>query len=510
MNRSELLNRLLDHCEQEGLLRPEDRVYALNRLLALLDLSAIEDGPDSYYSIDPDLPAPASFLEPLLDDAVSRNLIEDYTEARDLLDSRLMDVVMPRPSTVIDQFKATYSVSKEQATDDYYKFSQDSHYIRRDRIEKDKRWKHPTHFGEMDITINLSKPEKDPRAIAAARTVTESSYPLCPLCREAEGYDGRADYPGRANHRIIPLDLDGKRYYLQYSPYVYYNEHSIILNEKHVPMVINRDTFARLAAFVKQFPHYFIGSNADLPIVGGSILSHDHYQGGRYRFAMEDAESLVQFKIEHSPGVQVSILNWPMSVLRLTAEDQSEASETGVIDLAEHILDNWRSYDDREAEIIHETDGLSHNTVTPICRLRDGKLELDLVLRNNRTSEERPLGIFHPHQERHHIKKENIGLIEVMGLAVLPARLLDELEACANSVVSQRELRHDPLTVHHADWIARLNAEGTFAEDETKDDVLNSLYRATGDVFCEVLKDAGVYKQTPEGMEAFRRFIAIL
>ena len=504
MNRTELLDCLLDFGEREELLRSEDRVYALNRILAYLGLNGPAENPDIDIELDTDLPAPARYLEPLLDDAAARGWIEDYTAERDLLDSRIMDAVMPRPSSVIDRFHALSAHSMEEATDWYYKLSQDSHYIRRDRIRKDKRWKHHTDYGELDITINLSKPEKDPREIAAARSAKDSGYPLCPLCREAEGYDGRGDYPGRAHHRIIPVSLQNTPFYLQYSPYVYYNEHSIVLNEAHVPMAINRDTFARLVSFVRQYPHYFVGSNADLPIVGGSILSHDHFQGGRYRFAMEDASDIANFTLEDYPTVSLSILNWPMSVLRLKS---AGGDEQQLLDLAAHILETWRNYSDPDAEILHMTGETPHNTVTPICRQKDSALELDLVLRNNRTSDEHPLGIFHPHTDRHHIKKENIGLIEVMGLAVLPARLLGELDASADSILNGSDPAEDPRTEMHAAWLMQLKDQGRFSAGAGKEELLEELYQAVGDVFCKVLEDAGVYKQTPEGIHAFRRFI---
>ena len=510
MKRVDLLNELLDFAQRSDLLRAEDRSYAFNRVLAALQLLSPDDAPDTEFKLDPDLPEPARYLEPLLDDAVTRQIVEDYTQERDLLDARIMDALMPLPSAIIDHFQALKQSSPEQATDWYYKLAQDSHYIRRDRIRKDKRWKHDTPYGVLDMTINLSKPEKDPRAIAAARNTQAIGYPLCALCREAEGYDGHANYAGRANHRIIPLDLAGTPYYLQYSPYVYYNEHCIVLNEDHIPMSINRDTFARLAAFVHTLPHYFVGSNADLPIVGGSILSHDHYQGGRYVFAMEVASALETFLIPGYTHTDVSILNWPMSVLRLRAQSTEPAHEDELLDLADHILSTWRNYSDPAADILHTSDGDPHNTVTPICRLQDGHLELDLVLRNNRTSDEHPLGIFHPHAERHHIKRENIGLIEVMGLAVLPARLLTELEACAESLFTGQDLHDNPLTAAHAHWCDALQDQGSFDGAETQDAILSRLDAATGDVFLQVLEDAGVYKLTEEGQAAFRRFIAFL
>ena len=396
------------------------------------------------------------------------------------------------------QFQALYAQDPKKATDWYYKLSQDTNYIRRDRIAKDMQWKAPTEYGELDITINLSKPEKDPKAIAAAKNLPASAYPRCQLCAENEGYAGRVNHPARQNHRIVPITINGSPWVLQYSPYVYYNEHCICLNSEHTPMKIDRACFAKLLDFVGQFPHYFVGSNADLPIVGGSILAHDHFQGGRYTFAMERAPVETPVTIRGFEDVEAGIVKWPMSVVRAASKDRSR-----LIALADKLLTSWRGYTDEAAVILAETGGEPHNTITPIARMRNGKFELDLVLRNNLTTEEHPLGLYHPHAELHHIKKENIGLIEVMGLAVLPARLKEELAAVADALASGFDLRSSELTAKHADW-----AEG-FAKGYTitRDNALDIVQKETGLVFAQVLEHAGVYKRTPEGKEAFLRFL---
>ena len=424
--------------------------------------------------------------------------IEDDTTSRDLFDTELMGRLTPRPSQVIRAFRTRYEESPEAATDWYYQFSQDTDYILRYRIAKDVKWVAPTPYGDLDITINLSKPEKDPRAIAAAKTAPQGGYPKCQLCRENEGYAGRMNHPARQNHRIIPITIDGKDWFFQYSPYVYYNEHCIVFNGQHVPMKIDRSAFRKLLNFVKQFPHYFVGSNADLPIVGGSILSHDHFQGGRYTFAMEKApvEKAVSF-----PGfedIECGIVKWPMSVIRLRSADDDR-----LVDLAEKILTTWRGYTDEAAFIFAETDGEPHNTITPIARMRDGKFELDLVLRDNITTEEYPLGVYHPHQELHHIKKENIGLIEVMGLAVQPSRLKGELADLADAFVEGRDIRADETLEKHNHWAEELKTRYTF----TKENAMDILQKEVGVVFATVLEHAGVYKCTDEGRTAFLRFI---
>ena len=437
-------------------------------------------------------------MKDLLDWAVENGRIEDDTTSRDLFDTELMGRLTPRPSQVIRAFRTRYEESPEAATDWYYQFSQDTDYILRYRIAKDVKWVAPTPYGDLDITINFSKPEKDPRAIAAAKTAPQGGYPKCQLCRENEGYAGRMNHPARQNHRIIPITIDGKDWFFQYSPYVYYNEHCIVFNGAHVPMKIDRSAFRKLLDFVKQFPHYFVGSNADLPIVGGSVLSHDHFQGGRYTFAMEKApvEKAVSF-----PGfedIECGIVKWPMSVIRLRSADDDR-----LVDLAEKILTTWRGYTDEAAFIFAETDGEPHNTITPIARMRDGKFELDLVLRDNITTEEYPLGVYHPHQELHHIKKENIGLIEVMGLAVQPSRLKGELADLADAFVEGRDIRADEALEKHNHWAEELKTRYTF----TKENAMDILQKEVGVVFATVLEHAGVYKCTDEGRTAFLRFI---
>ncbi len=484
---------LADYAVAKGLIEEADRPWAVNRLLETMGLSSYE-APET---------VPQASLEEILtalvNDAVARGVIEDGIASRDLFDTKLMGVLTPRPSQVIAAFREKMAESREAATDWFYNFCQDTDYIRRYRIARDVKWVTATEFGDLDITINLSKPEKDPRAIAAARSAAQTSYPKCQLCRENEGYAGRLDHPARQNHRVIPVTIDGQDWFFQYSPYVYYNEHCIVFNGKHVPMKIDRSAFRKLLDFVIQFPHYFVGSNADLPIVGGSILSHDHFQGGCYTFAMEKApvEQTVTF-----PGyedVEAGIVRWPMSVIRIRCADDKR-----LVDLAEKILTAWRGYSDPDAFIFAETDGEPHNTITPIARKRGDKYELDLVLRNNITTEEFPLGVFHPHPELHHIKKENIGLIEVMGLAVLPSRLKNELKELADALVSGADLRGSDAIAKHADWAEELKKRYTF----TADNVEGILRDEVGRVFARVLQDAGVYKCTPEGRAAFQKFIA--
>ena len=437
-------------------------------------------------------------MKDLLDWAVENGRIEDDTTSRDLFDTELMGRLTPRPSQVIRAFRTRYEESPEAATDWYYQFSQDTDYILRYRIAKDVKWVAPTPYGDLDITINLSKPEKDPRAIAAAKTAPQGGYPKCQLCRENEGYAGRMNHPARQNHRIIPITIDGKDCFFQYSPYVYYNEHCIVFNGQHVPMKIDRSAFRKLLDFVKQFPHYFVGSNADLPIVGGSILSHDHFQGGRYTFAMEKAPVEKEVSFPGFEDVECGIVKWPMSVIRLRSADDDR-----LVDLAEKILTTWRGYTDEAAFIFAETDGEPHNTITPIARMRDGKFELDLVLRDNITTEEYPLGVYHPHQELHHIKKENIGLIEVMGLAVQPSRLKGELADLADAFVEGRDIRADETLEKHNHWAEELKTRYTF----TKENAMDILQKEVGVVFATVLEHAGVYKCTDEGRTAFLRFI---
>ena len=490
--RDQAIKDLVGYAVRTDLIEESDRTWAANALLEAMRLDSWEEPQEAQ-----DRPL-EDILRELLDDAAARGLIHDDVTSRDLFDTELMGRLTPRPSQVIQDFFRRYQASPKEATDWLYRFSQDTDYIRRYRIARDVKWQAATAYGDMDITINLSKPEKDPRAIAAAKAAPQSGYPKCLLCKENEGYAGRLNHPARQNHRVIPVTINGEDWFLQYSPYVYYNEHCIVFNGRHTPMKIEKATFRKLLDFVKQFPHYFVGSNADLPIVGGSILSHDHFQGGCYTFAMERApiEQTVAFR--DFPDVEAGIVKWPMSVIRLRCADDQR-----LVELADRILAAWRGYTDEAAFIFAETDGEMHNTITPIARMREGQFELDLVLRNNITTEEYPLGVYHPHQELHHIKKENIGLIEVMGLAVLPARLKDELHGVAQALVRGDDLRQDETLRKHADWADELKTRYTFTADNAEE----LLRREVGAVFAAVLEHAGVYKCTPEGREAFLRFI---
>ena len=483
---------LVQYAVDKGLIEECDRTWAENRVLGALGISEYER-PETIPTMELE-----EILKTLLDDAEARGVISGGVTERDLLDTELMGRLTPRPSQVIGEFKEKLADSPKAATDWFYGFCQDTDYIRRYRIARDVKWVTSTAYGDLDITINLSKPEKDPKAIAAARTAAQSGYPKCQLCRENEGYAGRMNHPARQNHRIIPITIDGQDWFFQYSPYVYYNEHCIVFNGKHVPMKIDRSTFRKLLDFVVQFPHYFVGSNADLPIVGGSILSHDHFQGGHYTFAMERAEIEKTVSFPGFDDVTAGIVKWPMSVIRLRCADDGR-----LVDLAEKILTAWRAYSDPDAGIYAETNGEPHNTITPIARRRGDQYELDLVLRNNLTTGEYPLGVFHPHAELHHIKKENIGLIEVMGLAVLPSRLKSELAQLAETLVQGGDLRADEDIAKHADWAEELKTRYTFTEEN----VMNILHTEVGHVFARVLEDAGVYKCTPEGRLAFERFI---
>lgn len=480
-----------------GLVPKEDEIYTVNRLLELFGLEELENAQEPVQVSREDL---EGILERMLDYAFEAGLIKENSVVyRDLFDTKIMSVLLPRPSEVIDRFKELYKESPEKATDFYYNFSCDSDYIRRYRIKKDRKWTAPTQYGDLDITINLSKPEKDPKAIAAAKTAKQSGYPKCLLCRENEGYAGRVNHPARQNHRIIPVTIQGDMWGFQYSPYVYYNEHCIVFNGQHVPMKIDHSTFCKLFDFVKQFPHYFVGSNADLPIVGGSILSHDHFQGGNYEFAMAKAPVERTFPVEGFEDVETGIVKWPMSVIRLSCTDTDR-----IIALADVILDRWRTYTDEDAFIFAETEGEPHNTITPIARKRNDRYELDLVLRNNITTKEHPLGLYHPHANLHHIKKENIGLIEVMGLAVLPARLKEEMEQLKEAVLAGGDLRGDEVLAKHADWVDEWKEKYDRIDGAVIDEIVE---REIGLVFMQVLLDAGVYKRTPKGQEAFDRFI---
>ena len=483
---------LLGYALRTGLIEEYDRTWAVNSLLQAMGLDFWEE-PQQVK----DRPL-EDILKELLDDAAARGRIEDDTTSRDLFDTELMGRLTPRPAQVIREFRRLYQADPKAATDWFYRFSQDTDYIRRYRIARDVKWKAATPYGDMDITINLSKPEKDPKAIAAAKAAPQTSYPKCQLCRENEGYAGRLNHPARQNHRSVPITINQEDWFLQYSPYVYYNEHCIVLNGHHTPMKIDKATFRKLLDFVKQFPHYFVGSNADLPIVGGSILSHDHFQGGHYTFAMEKAPVERTITFRDFEDVEAGIVKWPMSVIRLRCKDDQR-----LVELADRILAAWRGYTDEAAFVFAETDGEPHNTITPIARMREGQFELDLVLRNNITTAEYPLGVYHPHQELHHIKKENIGLIEVMGLAVLPSRLKNELNGVAQALVRGDDLRRDEALAKHADWAEELKIRHVFTAENAED----LLRQEVGAVFAQVLEHAGVFKCTPEGRETFLRFI---
>lgn len=486
------IRKLVCYGLEKGLFTRRDEVYVTNRLLEILGIDEY-DCSENFEDV-----CLEETLAELLDYAVSKGLTEDSVVYRDLFDTKLMGALMPRPSEVTDKFNELYAVSPKAATDYFYKLSQDSDYIRRYRVEKDIKWVTSTEYGDLDITINLSKPEKDPKAIAAAKNAPQAGYPKCMLCRECEGYAGRVNFPARQNHRVIPVKINGRDWCFQYSPYVYYNEHCIVFNSMHTPMAINRDTFKKLLDFVRQFPHYFVGSNADLPIVGGSILSHDHFQGGNYTFAMAKAPVERPLVFDGFEDVKAGIVKWPMSVIRTSSEDPERLTE-----LADKILKAWRGYTDESAFIFAETDGEPHNTITPIARKRGSLYELDLVLRNNITTKEHPLGVYHPHAELHHIKKENIGLIEVMGLAVLPSRLKGEMAALEEAMLKNRDISSDPQLEKHAEWAEDIKARHP---DINSGNISGIIRDEIGHVFAKVLEHAGVYKRTPEGTAAFIRF----
>lgn len=494
----ENIRHLVDYGIRTGLTPECERIYTTNLLLDLFHEDNYEE-PEAVAYGSPDL---ETILANLLNIAVERGIIEDNVVYRDLFDTKLMNCLLPRPAQVQAAFWEKYAIYPEKATDYYYKFSQDSDYIRRYRVAKDLKWKVDSPYGEIDITINLSKPEKDPKAIAAARNAAASSYPKCQLCMENEGYAGRVNHPARENHRIIPITINQSNWGFQYSPYVYYNEHCIVFNGEHVPMKIDRAAFTKLFDFIKLFPHYFLGSNADLPIVGGSILSHDHFQGGHYTFAMAKAKIELPVTIPGYEDVEAGIVKWPLSVLRIRSKDTSR-----LIDLAEHVLNCWRSYTDEDAFIYAETNGEPHNTITPIARKNGDTYELDLTLRNNITTDEHPLGVYHPHAQYHHIKKENIGLIEVMGLAVLPSRLKEELELLADYIVNGKDIRSNKKIEKHADWVEEFLP--TY-DNITEENVMEILQKEVGIVFTHVLEDAGVYKCTEQGRADFLKFIHTL
>ena len=499
------IRKLVQYGLLTGLVPEEDKIYTINRLLELFGMEELQDlEEDALAEVEntgvEDLEA---ILSAMLDYAYEAGLMEENSVVyRDLFDTKIMSVLLPRPSEVIRKFRELYKEDPGKATDYYYKFSCDTDYIRRYRIKKDRKWIAKTEYGDLDITINLSKPEKDPKAIAAAKNAKQTSYPKCQLCMENEGYAGRLNHPARQNHRIIPVTIQGNDWGFQYSPYVYYNEHCIVFNGQHVPMKIEHNTFCKLFDFVKQFPHYFVGSNADLPIVGGSILSHDHFQGGNYEFAMAKAPVERSFTVKGFEDVRAGVVKWPMSVIRLSAADTDR-----IIALADVILNKWRDYSDEAAFIFAQTDGEPHNTITPIARKRGENYELDLVLRNNITTEEHPLGVYHPHAKLHHIKKENIGLIEVMGLAVLPARLKGEMEQLKAAMLAGKDLRSDEVLEKHADWVDEFSVKYDKIDNSNIDAIVE---KEIGLVFMQVLEDAGVYKRTSEGQEAFDRFIGSL
>ena len=493
---SENIKRLVQYGIDAGLTPECERIYTTNLLLELFhedDYEEVEVNGEKELE---------EILGELLDEACSRGIIENSVVYRDLFDTKMMNCLMPRPAQVQETFWKKYEESPEAATAYYYKLSQDSDYIRRYRVKKDWKWTVDSPYGEIDITINLSKPEKDPKAIAAAKNAKASSYPKCLLCVENEGYAGRVNHPARENHRIMPITVNDSAWGFQYSPYVYYNEHCIVFNGKHTPMKIEKETFMKLFDFVKLFPHYFLGSNADLPIVGGSILSHDHFQGGHYTFAMAKAPIEKHFEVKGFEDVESGIVKWPLSVIRLRSKDEKR-----LIELGTHILDAWRGYTDEEAFVFAETDGEPHNTITPIARKVGEIYELDLTLRNNITTEEHPLGLYHPHAEYHNIKKENIGLIEVMGLAVLPSRLKQELETLAEYIVEGKDISENEMIEKHTKWVEKFLPK---YDTITKENVMDILKEEVGIVFTKVLEDAGVYKCTEEGRTAFARFLNTL
>ena len=490
---NQAIKDLVEYGVRAGLLEETDRIYVTNQILAKLEIEEYEE-PSHVQNLNLE-----EILKVLLEFACEKGLVENSVVYRDLFDAKLMNCLMMRPSEIQKKFWELYQEDPKKATNYFYKLSQDSDYIRRYRIQKDKKWTVDTEYGTLDITINLSKPEKDPKAIAAAKLAKQSGYPKCLLCKENEGYAGRVNHPARDNHRIIPITINQTQWGFQYSPYVYYNEHCIVFNGEHIPMKVDRDAFRKLFDFIRLFPHYFIGSNADLPIVGGSILSHDHFQGGNYEFAMAKAPIEIPITIPGYEDVEAGIVKWPLSVIRIRHKEEQR-----LIDLADYILKVWRGYTDKEAYIFAETENEPHNTITPIARMKEGIFELDLTLRNNITTKECPLGLYHPHNELHHIKKENIGLIEVMGLAVLPARLKEEMELLEEYILEGKEIKENEVLEKHADWVEEFLPK---YPEITKENIEEMIKEEIGQVFCRVLEDAGVYKCTKEGREAFLRFI---
>lgn len=498
MNIYKEIKRLIQYGIEKRLIQEEDKIYVANKILDILHLDEYQDIQVKKEALE----NPQEILDNILDYAYRQGILEVNTITyRDLLDTKIMDCFIPRPSEVIRKFHEDYQKSPQLATKNYYEMSTASNYIRAERINKNISWRVETNFGQLDITINLSKPEKDPKAIAAAKNMKSAFYPKCLLCKENEGYQGRINHPARHTHRIIPIQLNQEQWFLQYSPYIYYNEHSIILKGKHEPMKITKDTFKRLLDFISKFPHYFIGSNADLPIVGGSILSHDHFQGGRYEFAMERAPILKEMGIEGFPNLQLSIVKWPMSVIRLRSKKREDLVEAATL-----ILNSWKEYTNEALNILSHTGQEPHNTITPIARYKRDKFELDLVLRNNRTDEQHPMGIFHPHGDVHHIKRENIGLIEVMGLAVLPARLIEELSLLEECLLGNKNLEDYEELKKHKSWYGYLKNKYQ-GEKASFNDVLKI---EVGRKFERALMDAGVFKQDAEGISAFENFILSL
>ncbi|MBQ2968268.1 MAG: UDP-glucose--hexose-1-phosphate uridylyltransferase [Clostridia bacterium] len=494
------IDRLISYGLLTGLIGEYDKMYVRNRLLTKLKLDEYEETG----AVCTDVSELDEILDGILDYAAESGLLENNSVVyRDIFDTEIMDTLTPYPSTVIHTFNSLYEKSSKDATDYFYKLSCDNNYIRRGRIKKDVKWTVDSSYGEIEITINRSKPEKDPKAIAAAKNMAQASYPKCQLCVENEGYGGRVNHPARQNHRIIPIEIQGQDWCFQYSPYVYYNEHCIVFNSKHIPMVIDKSVFGKLLDFVTRFNHYIIGSNADLPIVGGSILTHEHFQGGNHVFAMHRAKSEKFYTVKGFEDIEVSRLDWPMSVIRLVGTDKEK-----IIELSDKILCAWRGYTDEDAFIFAETDGTPHNTITPIASMRDGKYTMDLVLRNNITTEQYPLGVYHPHDELHHIKKENIGLIEVMGLAVLPSRLVEELDAVADALINGKDLTKDEKTASHADWAKDVVLKKH--PELNADNVDAILKEEVGKVFVTVLEHAGVYKRDEKGKADFDKFMATL
>lgn len=490
MNVNSAVKSLVHYAQKNNMIEKDDEIWAINSLCEALGLDSFEDCEAEDKPLE-------EILDCMLNYAVENGLCEDSVVYRDLFDTKLMGILTPRPSKVRTDFNSLYKKSPEFATDYYYKLSQDSNYIRRYRIANDVKWITKTEYGDIDITINLSKPEKDPKAIAAAFKMKAASYPKCLLCKENEGYAGRVNHPARQNHRIIPMTLGGDDFFMQYSPYVYYNEHCIVFNGEHTPMKIDKSAFEKLLDFVEKFPHYFIGSNADLPIVGGSILTHEHFQGGRYEFAMAKAPVETELKFNGFDDIDAGIVKWPMSVIRLSGENKQR-----IVELSDKILTSWRSYTDEEQFIYSETDGEPHNTITPIARMRNGKFEMDLVLRNNITTKECPLGFYHPHPEYHHIKRENIGLIEVMGLAVLPSRLKTEMADLAKAMLSGEDIRNNEKLAPHYEWSKMIKAKYEINEKNIDDIIKEEI----GIVFTSILEQCGVYSRDEFGKKGFIKF----